>query len=235
MFLLPVFMERIMGFDEIRTGLILLPAALLMAVLIPPSGRMADRIGPRWPSILGLLIITVFMYLYRTLNVNTSVWGLIYPTLIRSVGFVMLMAPVLTAALNSVPRSKAGMVSSISNIIQQVAGALGIALLTTVLGNRTHFHLNTMASVASVSPAAQGFLKDIAGLAVQHGYSHLAAGRVAGMLLARHVAETAQVAGFDDTFLFGAVLIILAVVPAFLLPKNVVILKEPEGEPKILE
>jgi EmrB/QacA subfamily drug resistance transporter len=227
-FLLPVFMQRLMGFDEILTGLILLPGALLMAVLIPLAGRMADKVGPKIPSVIGLTLVAWFMFLYRDMNVNTSVWNIIWPTLVRSVGMVLLMAPIMTASLNAAPRQKAATVSSLSNLIQQVGGSIGIALLTTVLSIRTHFHLSALGSAMQIGPAIQSFLARVSHQAVQVGYGHRAAMTVAQTFMARHVVETASVAGFEDAFIFGTIIVALAVIPAFFLPSQAVVQKEAE-------
>jgi EmrB/QacA subfamily drug resistance transporter len=217
-FLLPVFMQRVIGWDEIRTGLVLLPSALAMAVMMPIAGRMADRIGPRWPSIFGLAILAYFMFSFRNLNINTTVAGIIWPTIIRSVGLILVMSPIMTAALNASPRKKAAAVSSLQNLIQQVGGSLGIAILTTVLTIRTHFHMS--------STATQAFIGGFARQAVQLGLTHRAAQGIGHGLLAQYVGQTATVAGFQDAFLFGTVLIGIAVLPALLLPKDIVMHKD---------
>jgi MFS transporter, DHA2 family, multidrug resistance protein len=222
MFLLPVFLQRLMGYDAVMTGLILLPSALSMAVLIPVVGKLSDRIGPRWPSLAGLLIVAWFMFVYRDLNLNTRLIDIIWPTMLRSLGLVLLMAPIMTAALNAAPRHKAATVSSLSNLIQQVGGSLGIAMLTTMLTIRTKFHMSNLGSVVQLGPSAREFLFRMSGQALQAGYTHGQARSVANGFLARHVMETASVSGFQDTFLFGMVIMLAAVVPALLLPKQVV-------------
>ncbi len=75
MFLLPIFLQNLMGFDEIQSGLIMLPGAMVIGLFMPFSGNLRDRFGPRWPTIAGLVGIVVFMYMYRTLDVNTTVSG----------------------------------------------------------------------------------------------------------------------------------------------------------------
>lgn len=229
-FLLPVFMQNLMGLDEITTGLILLPGALMMAFLIPMVGRMADKIGPRIPSIAGLLLLAWFMYIYRNLNVNTRIIDIIWPTIIRSFGLVLLMAPIMAASLNSAPRRKAAVVSSFSALIQQGGGSIGIAILTTVLTIRTDFHMNAMGSAIRLGTAAQHFLHHASRWAMQLGHNPLEAMQVARGLLFGHVIQTASVAGFEDAFLFGMVIALLAIIPALFLPLNVEIHKEQETD-----
>ncbi|MGH7738527.1 MAG: DHA2 family efflux MFS transporter permease subunit, partial [bacterium] len=109
MFLAPIFMQNVMGFDEIQSGLIMLPGALIIAVFMPISGRISDKIGPFYPTLAGLIGVVAFMVLYRGLDVDTTVWGLVYPTLIRGIGIGLLIAPVMAVSLNVIPRASAGM------------------------------------------------------------------------------------------------------------------------------
>ena len=131
-FLLPLFLQDLMGRSEIDTGLLLLPGALVMGLVMLVSGRIADWLGTRVCTILGLLFIAWFMWTYRRLDVTTSTWAVLYPTLVRGVGLGLLVTPVMTAAINAVPTPKAGMASSMLSLIQQISGSLGIAVLACV-------------------------------------------------------------------------------------------------------
>ena len=85
-FLLPVFLQTHMGLDEIRTGELLLPGAVVLGAMMPFSGRLADRIGARLPTVAGLLATATFMFMYRELDSVTSTWGILAPMLIRGIG-----------------------------------------------------------------------------------------------------------------------------------------------------
>ena len=141
-FLIPLFLQRLVGFDELQSGLILFPSSILMLILFPIAGRMSDRIGPKIPVLIGLVFLSLFMFMYRNIDLNTDLFGIIFPTMLRSIGVVLLMAPVTTAMMNSVPQKKAGMASSMMNIFQQIGGSIGIAILGTIQLNRSHFHLS---------------------------------------------------------------------------------------------
>ncbi len=220
-FLLPLFLEQNMGLDEIETGLILLPGALVIGLFMPIAGKISDAIGPRIPTLVGLLALAAFMYMYKTLDVNTSVWHVILPTLIRGFGLGLLIAPVSAAAMNSVPNNKSGMASSILNLAQQVGGSVGIALLGTVLTHRTHFHINVISSSApsntsSYYEAFHYLSSYIHTLGHTHGESSI----ISRILLAQHMGLSGSVMAFQDAFLVGAGVVMCAFIPAFLLPNK---------------
>jgi EmrB/QacA subfamily drug resistance transporter len=220
-FLLPLFMQNFMGLDEIESGLVLLPGSVFMACLMPVAGKLGDRVGPRLLSLVGIVLLAYFMWMYRTLDANTSVWGVIAPTFVRAVGMALLMTPVMATALNAIPRRLSGQASSLLSLAQQVAGSIGIAVLATVLTHRTMYHLNAMGSSMDASSTGMG---NSMALLKQHalnlGYSHQAAFQAAQGLLTKNAEKAAQISGFDDAFIVGTIIVISAFIPALFLPSK---------------
>jgi DHA2 family multidrug resistance protein len=217
-FLLPVFLQTQQGLDEIRTGELLLPGALVIGAAMPFAGKLADRIGSRIPTVVGLVLVALFMFLYRDLDAVTSTWGVLWPTLVRGLGLGLLITPVMTTAINAVPTSRAGMASSMLNLTQQVAGSIGIALLASVLGHRTVHH---RAVVGEALQAASPAWASTAGALGAHlralGYGPTDVRLATAAAMARHAVETATVAAFDDAFLAGAVIVACGLIPALFL------------------
>lgn len=217
-FLLPVFLQTHQGLDEIRTGELLLPGALVIGAAMAFSGRLADRIGPRIPTLVGLVLVALFMFLYRDLDAATSTWGVLWPTLIRGLGLGLLLTPITTAAMNSVPTSRAGMASSMLNLTQQVAGSVGIAALASVLGHRTAYHRAVVGeALQAASPAWASTASALGAHLRTLGYGPADARLATGAALARHAVETASVAAFDDAFLVGALIVASGLLPALFL------------------
>ncbi len=222
-FLLPLFLQNIMGFDEIKTGLILLPGSLLIAFMMPVAAKIADYMGPLWLSLGGLAGIALFMFDYQDLDVNTSLWGVVAPTLLRGAAIAFLIAPVMATAMNVIPKEKTSMVSSLLNLVGQVAGSVGIALLGAILSHRTVFHLGVIGSSLrpSSAPVMESFSR-LAERAHELGLSHAQASQVAQGALGGHLYKMATEAAYQDSFLAGGAIVLLSMIPALLLPaKNV--------------
>jgi EmrB/QacA subfamily drug resistance transporter len=223
-FLLPLFLQQQMGFDEMQSGLILMPGALMIMLFMPITGRLGDKIGPRLPSVVGVFLLAVSLFMYKNLDVNMSMYAVIQPTLVRGVGMAFLMAPIMAAALNSVPHNKAGMASSMLSIIMQVAGSIGIASLATVLANRVHYHLSVIGSAARAgTPAFMETARRVTGHVHGLGYTYGQSKQIATTLIAKKVAQTAMVMSFQDAFIVAGMIVSVAFVLSFFLPNRPVV------------
>jgi len=218
-FLLPVFLQQIKGLDEVDSGLILLPGSLVIALFMPLAGRMTDRVAPRTLALIGLVALGLFMYMYRDINADMSNWAIIEPTIIRGAGISFLVAPLMATMMNAVPKRKAGMASSMMNIVQQLGGSLGIAILSTVLSHRIHHHLSVIGSGMTLrTPAVREAASWTLHRAHFLGYSSDHAYGIASGWIVHHGSRIASERAFQDSFLFGALIVAVTMVPAFFLP-----------------
>ncbi len=223
-FLLPVFLQNYKGYDEVQSGLLLLPGSLIMGLLMPIGGKLGETFSPRTLGFFGFFLLTIFFYQYKSLDVITSDWDIVFPTIIRGMGVAVLIAPLTATAMNAVTKSDSGMASSMINIIQQVGGSVGIALLSLVLHRRLTYHLNIIGTnVSSSSPAFQTAMSNIFTRAHELGYSHLDSMRVAAMSIGGHIVKSSGVLAFQDAFLVGAMLTALAILFVFFLPSKPVV------------
>ncbi len=228
-FLLPVFLQNFKGLDEIQSGLILLPGSLIMGLLMPFAGRLGDKMSPRLMGLIGFTLLGFFFFEYRTLSVETSTWGIVWPTIIRGIGIAMLIAPLTATAMNAIPKKQAGMASSMLNIIQQVGGSVGIALLSLVLHRRMSFHLNHIGSeVSTSSPAFYEAMSRLTSRAHDLGLTHAQSGQAAAKLIGQHIVKSSGVFAFQDSFLVGSILTFLTLTLVFLLPSKPVTHKSAE-------
>lgn len=220
-FLLPLFLQQIQGLEEVDSGLLLLPGSALLAILMPLGGRLSDKMGARILTISGLALVGLFMFLYKDLDMNTSKWGVIYPTLIRGVGLALMIAPISALAMNSVPKHKAGMASSMMNIMQQIGGSLGIAILSMVLSHRMHYHLGVIGE--NLANQTGGFTRQMIILR-DHvhslGYTWGQSQTISQGLLIKDLNLKSMVLSFQDSFLVGALIVGGCILIAFFLPKG---------------
>ncbi|MHB1661728.1 MAG: DHA2 family efflux MFS transporter permease subunit [bacterium] len=146
MFLLPLFIENVLNYNAMDAGILMAPTAIAVALVSPFSGKISDRIGPRYPLFVGLLIVAASMFMFDNLSLNTSVYDIVINQLIRGVGIGLLNAPVMSAALNSVKRDMLPEASGLIPVSLQIGASFGIAFIGNELVTRQIYHLNQYAS-----------------------------------------------------------------------------------------
>jgi EmrB/QacA subfamily drug resistance transporter len=124
-----LFLQRVLGYGAIKTGATFLPMTVLIILVAPLAGRLADRIGPRWLMSGGMVLLTASLLLFATLDQDSSWWAILPGLLVGGFGMAITMAPTTAAAMSSVPVAKAGVGSAVINSMRQVGGSLGIAIM----------------------------------------------------------------------------------------------------------
>ena len=130
---LPLFMQDMLGFTALYSGLMLLPGAIIMGIANPITGRLFDRFGARYLAIIGLTILIITTFMFTVFDEHTTFAYLAIVNAFRMAGIAMVMMPVTTAGLNQLPKQLIPHGTAMNNTMRQVAGAVGTALLVTVM------------------------------------------------------------------------------------------------------
>jgi EmrB/QacA subfamily drug resistance transporter len=133
LFYVPLYMQQAKGLGAFDAGLLLLPQALVMAVIMPIAGRLYDRVGPRWPAVSGLALVALSTYLMKDLTLDTPDSHLVWLLVLRAVGMGLAMMPIMTGGMSAVPADRVDGASAFSNVAQRVSSALGLAVLTSLV------------------------------------------------------------------------------------------------------
>jgi MFS transporter, DHA2 family, lincomycin resistance protein len=131
-------------FTPLQTGLLLLPGGVLMGLASPWVGRIFDQHGPRLLVLAGTFIMAAMIWQFTTLTSETSVARILILHIIFSAGLAMLFTPVFATGLNQLPRDLHSHGSAIVSTLQQVAGAVGTALLVTIMSVRSAVYLQNI-------------------------------------------------------------------------------------------
>ncbi len=153
--LIPYVLIEALGFKATAAGAALLPFPLVLAVTSPVVGRIAGRIGPRWPLTLGPLGVAAGFLLMLRVDAHTNYWMSVFPAvLVMSLGLSGAVAPLTTAVLSSVDAQHTGSASGFNSAIARTGGLVATALLGSVLAARGDsliggFHTAMMISAAA--------------------------------------------------------------------------------------
>ncbi|WP_458415384.1 DHA2 family efflux MFS transporter permease subunit [Schinkia sp. CFF1] len=165
-FLMPIFLQNIQQMSAIDTGLLLMPQAIAMALVMPISGKLFDKIGVIPLGLSGLLFLSTMTFELHKLTVDTPHSWLITVLVLRGIGISLCMMPLSTAGMNEVEPRQVGNASSLSNLIRQVAGSMAIAILTMIMQKRVVLHANHAADSISLSNPLIYQVGDGAGLSL---------------------------------------------------------------------
>lgn len=133
-FFMTFYIQIVRGYSPLETGLLFLPMGAAMLVFAPMSNMFVQRFGAKIVgSVAMLLVIANFAISAFVLDLNSSVWLLIVQFTITGIGMSNLMPPAMNTLMSSVPKEKAGVGSALANTLRQVGGALGVAVLGTVM------------------------------------------------------------------------------------------------------
>ena len=157
-FFLTLYMQNVLHYSPLQSGLRFLPSTILIIVAGPVAGRLADRIGPRPLMTVGLLIVAGALAIQSQITTHTG-YGLLLPGFVMmGVGMGLVMSPMSTAAMNAVDRTKAGVASGTLSMSRMVGGTFGVAVmgaLVTAIGRSNlnsslpHLPAATRAAIAN--------------------------------------------------------------------------------------
>ncbi len=141
MYVLPLFLQNVRGYTAMQTGIIMLPSALVVGVLMPISGSLFDKFGAKPVVIPGLIILAISsLELSSAINMNSSKEHIIFITCLRSVGMGLAMMPISTAGMNVIPTKLVGRASALNNTIRQISSALSITIMSTIMQGKTDYN-----------------------------------------------------------------------------------------------
>ncbi len=213
-FLLPIFLHQVQGRDSIEIGLMLMPGSIIMACTSPFAGWLTDRYGGKWPTLIGIVFMAYFLYLYESVDFLSERWLILYPQLFQGMGIALVMTPLITIGMNAVSNEDTGHASWMLNICQRGGGAFAISILGTLLHRQTIIQKDYLGR----SPIArQALPEELIRQGMSLGFSSLEAEPAARAAFGRYLGRAAVSQAFKNLFIMCAIFTITAVVPALLL------------------
>jgi len=202
-FILPLFLGQVLRYNAAEVGTTMLVSGLVMFAMAPVAGRMVRALDARIPLVVGFGVTAYGIGLGSYVTADWGFWDFAVLQVFRGMGVMTAMIAASQLSVSTLPPSMMKDASGLVNLLRNVGGAVGMALLTTVLSHQTAVHLGDLsAAVTSASPAAQGMVEGLTGMMRERGMADPegAANKALGMMLRRE----ASVMGFADGFAFLA-------------------------------
>ncbi|MCW3475460.1 DHA2 family efflux MFS transporter permease subunit [Limobrevibacterium gyesilva] len=215
-YVVPLFLARVRGFDSYEIGKTMFVTGLAMFFFAPVAGRVSKYLDLRWMLAFGLVVFGMSVWWLAHLTSQSSFWELLLPQALRGASMMFLFLPVNQLSLGTLPPSALKNASGLYNLMRNLGGAVGLALIGTISTTRTAIHtLHLQEQVTWARPGAEKALHGMTSMmsAAKGAEAHLAALKRMAMMVNREALTLA----YNDVLLLMALCFFLAVPLTFLL------------------
>jgi MFS transporter, DHA2 family, multidrug resistance protein len=217
-YILPAYLGQAQGYNAEQIGAVLAWTGLPQLVLIPLVPKLMQRFDTRYIAFTGLMIFAYSCFMNTAMSPDYAGDQLWIPNIVRAIGQAMVLTPLTSVLTGGIAPQDAAAASGISNMLRNLGGAIGTAVLATVITKREQFHSNIIGqSVTLGREEVRNRIAQMTDYFMAHGVSDPAAARQQAVVaLGNAVKHQALVMGFSDTFaVIGAVLLFAAVAVMF--------------------
>ena len=218
--LLPIFVQTLMGYTAMESGLVLTPGGVAVLFLMPFVGRFVGKIDARLMVGTGLLVTAISLFQMSHFNLDLDFWTITWPRIVQGFGLAFLFIPINVVSLSYLPKDQIGNGTGLMNLMRNLGGSLGIALVTTLLARRTQYHQAVLgAKIDTYDPATQEKMRILFNNFIAHGLDPMTAKSLTtGTLYGRLIRES-NMNAFADTFWIVGVICLLILPILFLMKK----------------
>jgi DHA2 family multidrug resistance protein len=220
-FILPLYLARIQGYNSEQIGMVLAWTGLPQLVLIPLVPRLMKRFDVRIIIAVGFALFAASNFMNVDLTSLSAADQLLWPNIVRAIGQALVFAPLSAVATAGIERENAGSASALFNMMRNLGGAIGIAMLQTFLTKREQYHSNVLSqSVSLFQQATRTRIDQLTQYFLNHGIADPAtASHKALVAVGNVVQKQAFIFAFSDTFYLLGLALIVALIATLLLKK----------------
>lgn len=210
MFLLPVFMQELLGFTATQSGFALMPRTLVMMLMMPIVGRLYGKVPARVLVGIGIVFAGFGAFEMSHFSLATGSSNIIRAIALQGVGFSMMFVPLSATALTNIPRERMADATGLNSLLRQIGGSMGLAIFTTLL---SRYSVQAKASIAAhLNPERWEVASRMAatqkGL-MQHGLDAAGANMASLQMMVGNVTRQAMVLAFDKLFVLAALMFVV--------------------------
>lgn len=218
-YLIPLFVQMVQGYSPTESGLLLMPAGLVLGVVMPLAGRFADRLPPYQFIMAGLAVFGLSCLLMSDVGVSTDFWDFAGWIVLGRVGLGLILPSLNSGALRLLDAAHMAQGAGAINFSRQLGGALGVSLLSVYLERQTELYAQAFNALQQGTHAAADALDIVSFMLVRSGQLDNVAQALrppqAYQFFSEMIAAQARTMGFRESFLLVAVVFLVAVLPAW--------------------
>jgi DHA2 family multidrug resistance protein len=225
--ILPIWLQTLLGYPAVNAGLTMAPRGLGSMLGMPVIGALLSRLDPRKVLITGLVLGATSTFQMARLNLNVGYWDLFWPQFIQGFGLACIFVPLTVIAMAQVPREGMGNATSLFNLMRNLGGSMGIAVLVMLNERYQQKYISVMgAHINAFDPSSQQWFGALRGIFLGAGSGPGLADSRAHAVLFGMVQQQAAMRAFIDLFMLLTVLFLLMI-------PLVLFMKRPRGSPDV--
>lgn len=220
-YLLPAYLGQVQRYNAEQIGNVLAWTGLPQLILIPFVPRLMQRFDARYIAVTGMLLFAYSSFMNTAMSLDYAGDQLWLPNIVRAAGQALMLTPLSAVTLGSVAPQDAAAASGISNMMRNLGGAIGTAMLATIVTKREQFHSNIIGQSVDLNrEEVRARIAQLTDYFTAHGMPDPAGARHQAIIaLGNAVKRQALVLGYSDTFAIIAIVLVLAAVAILLTAK----------------
>jgi DHA2 family multidrug resistance protein len=199
--LLPIYLQTLLGYPAYNSGLALSPRGIGALSTTPLAGYLTGKTDPRRLLLVGFVLGSITMFSFSHLNLNAGYWDIFWPQVFQGIALSFLFVPLMALSMAGIAKEKMGNATSIFNLMRNIGGSVGVAIMTTFLARRAQLHQNQLVShITPGNPATQRMLQSAQAYFQAKGFDQFTASRKALAVLYGMVQRQASMLSFVEAF-----------------------------------
>jgi DHA2 family multidrug resistance protein len=212
-FIFPVFCQNLLGFTALQTGLIMLPSGVATILCMPFVGAMLKKgIPAQFMATGGFFLFFIFCWLLSNSTLESGTGDFFWPLIIRGIGMAILFVPLTTLAVQGLQGKQIGQGTGLNNMMRQLGGSFGVAILTTLIHLKSGAVRNTL--IENINPYNPAYIQRRDAqihLLQSKGYSLLQAQQMSDRMMEGNVIKQTMLVTYDNMYMLIGVFVLAAI------------------------
>jgi len=215
LFLLPMFLQKVMGYSAYDAGIAIMSRGLAMVISMPLAGRLFNKLGPKIMVLTGFILSIISSIQIGSMSLNMGFWNIFWPQFTQGIGFGLIIVPLIASSLITLENKYKIDGAGLFNLIRQVAGSIGIAILATMIDNNTQMAHSVLAQ--NVGDNTQTMMSLRRAAAITHSHIFYPPTQKVLALINGLITKQSTMIAFNLAFIFMAVCFAVSIPVIFLL------------------
>jgi len=218
--LLPIYLQRLMGYTATLSGIVLGPGGMVTLIALPVAGKLVTKVNPKVLLAFCVITCSYATHLMSQFNLLADFNSIIWPRVVLGLGMGFLFIPLTALTLSKIKKEEMGNATSIFNLLRNLGGSFGVAFVTTILARREQFHqVRLVEHLTSFDRNFQLALPQISQVLQGRGLMPSLSSQGSLGLIYNRLIREASMLSFNDVFHLLSVLTIL-ILPLVLLMRG---------------